>query len=197
MIRTLLGGLVGGVVMFLMGFVFWATPLGEIPYLRASEPNNAALQIALAQTLTQTGTGAYMIPAFTNSAAGTVLYAQGPIAVVHYNTQGFPTEDMSMLLPGFVAAVVSGMLLAFALAASGAASFGARARLVVCFALAVTTWTILAQPIFNHFGWGYWVYSFIAESTGLILAGLVIARWFVAGPETAVATQAPAAPTES
>ena len=52
MIRTVLGGLVGGVIMFVTGFVFWATPLGEIPYLRASEPNNAALQIALAQTLT-------------------------------------------------------------------------------------------------------------------------------------------------
>ena len=72
--------------------------------------------------------------------------------------------------------------MAFALGASGAASFAARARLVVCFALAVTIWTILAQPIFNHFGWGYWIYSFIAESTGLILAGLVIARWFVAAP---------------
>jgi hypothetical protein len=195
MIRSLLGGLVGGVVMFFMGFIFWATPLGEIAYLRASEPNNAALQIALAQTLTPTGTGAYLIPAFSNSAAGTVLYAQGPIAVVHFNTRGFPTEDMSMLLPGFITAVISGLLMAFALGASGAASFGARARLVVCFSLAVTTWTILAQPIFNHFGWGYWIYSFIAESSGLIIAGLVIARWFAAAPAAAVAE--PAAASES
>ncbi len=196
MIRALLGGLVGGLIMFFMGFVFWATPLGEIPYVRASEPNNAALQIALAQTLTPTGTGAYLIPAHTNSAAGTVLYAQGPVAIVHFNTRGFPTDDMAMMLPGFLAAVVSGLLMAFGLGASGTTSFAARARLVVCFALAVTTWTILAQPIFNHFGWGYWIYSFIAESTGLILAGLVIARWFVAAPEAAAPAE-PATPAES
>ena len=198
MIRTLLGGLVGGVVMFFMGFIFWATPLGEIPYARASEPNNAALQIALAQALTPTGTGAYLIPEHRNSAAGTVLYGQGPIATVHFSTGGFPPDDTSMLLPGFLFAVASGLLMAFALSAAGAASFASRARLVVCFALAVMTWTTLAQPVFDHYGWGYWIYSFIAGSTGLILAGLVIARWFVAAPETAVARPAePAAPSDS
>lgn len=191
MIRTLLGGLVGGVIMFLTGFVFWATPLGEIPISRASEPANAALQIALAQNLNPTGTGAYVVPAH-HSAAGAVLYAQGPVAMVHYNSQGFSPSDMSMMLPGFIFAVLSGVLIALALGASGAASFAARARLVVCFSLAVTLWTILAQPIFNHFGWGYWIYSFIAESTGLILAGLVIARWFVAAPEAAAPREAEA-----
>ncbi len=196
MIRTLLGGLVGGVILFLTGFIFWATPLGEIPYVRAGEPQNAALQIALAQNLTPTGTGAYMIPEHRNSAAGTVLYGTGPIAVIHFNQNGFPTEDSSMIVSGFVAAVIAGLLMAFALGATGAASFAARARLVVCFSLAVTLWTILAQPIFNHFGWGYWIYSFIAESTGLILAGLVIARWFVAAP-AAVAAAEPEAPAES
>lgn len=190
MIRSLLGGLVGGVILFVVGFIFWATPLGEIPYSQANEPRNAALQIALAQNLTPTGTGAYVIPANT-SAAGAVLYAQGPIAVVHYNTQGFSPDDMSMILPGFLLAVAAGLLIAFGLAASGAASFAGRARLVVCFALAATTWTLLGQPVFNHFGWGYWIYSFIAESTGLILAGLVIAKWFVARP-AASAEPAPA-----
>jgi len=122
-----------------------------------------------------------------------VLYAQGPIAVVHFNTQGYSPSDMSMMLPGFIFAVLSGLLMAVGLAASAAASFAARARLVVCFSLAVTLWTILAQPVFNHFGWGYWIYSFIAESAGLILAGLVIARWFVASAETAAPETRPAA----
>jgi hypothetical protein len=182
MIRTVLGGLVGGVILFVVGFIFWATPLGEIPFSQANEPRNAALQIALAQNLTPTGTGAYIIPAH-HSAAGAVLYAQGPIAMIHFNTQGFSPSDMSMMLPGFIFAVAAGVLIALALGASGAATFGARARLVVCF----TLWTILANPIFNHFGWGYWIYSFIAESTGLILAGLVIARWFVTTPQAAPA----------
>ena len=197
MIRALLGGLVGGVIMFVTGFIFWATPLGEIPFVRAGEPQNAALQIALAQNLTPTGTGAYMIPEHRNSAAGTVLYGTGPIAVIHFNQNGFPTEDSSMIVSGFLAAVVAGLLMAFGLGVTGAASFAGRARLVVCFALGVTTWTILAQPIFSHFGWGYWIYSFIAESAGLILAGLVIARWFVAAPAAVVAPAEPAVQAES
>lgn len=193
MIRLILGGLAGGVILFITGFIFWATPLGEIPYARAGEPQNAALQIALAQNLNPTGTGAYMIPEPRNSAAGTALYGQGPVAVVHYNTSGFPTDDTGMLLSGFITAIISGLLIALGLAASGAASFAGRARLVVCFALGLTTWTILGQPIFNHFGWGYWIYSFIAQSTGFILAGLVIARWFVAAPVAAAPPEPEAA----
>ena len=199
MIRTIIGGLVGGVIMFLTGFIFWATPLGEIPYHQAGDPQNAAVQLALAQNLTPTGTGAYIVPAHT-TAAGAVLYGQGPVAIVHFNTNGFSSDDMSMILPGFIAAVVSGLLMAAGLAAVGGGGrrFSTVARLVVLFSLGITVWTILAQPIFNHFGWGYWVYSFIAESTGLILAGLVIARWFLPGGPAVASEERPAeAPAEA
>lgn len=192
MIRTFIGGLVGGVILFLAGFIFWGTPLGEIPYAKAGDPQNAAVQLALAQNLTETGTGTYIIPAH-GSAGGAVLYAQGPIATVHYNTLGYSPDDMSMMLPGFIFAIVSGLLMAFGLAAVGGGGrrFANVARLVVLFSLAVTAWTLLAQPVFNHFGWGYWIYSFIAESTGLIVAGLVIARWFMPAAPAAVAAAAP------
>ena len=87
---------------------------------------------------------------------------------------------MSMILPGFIIALVSGMLIAFGLAAAGAGrSFADLARLVVLFSVGITVWTILGQPIFNHYGWGHWVYSFIAETTALVLAGLAVAKWFL------------------
>jgi hypothetical protein len=181
MIRTVIGGLVAGIIIFVMGFIFWATPLGEIPYSKAGEAQNAAVQSALAQNLTESGTGAYIIPAHTG-AAGAVLYARGPIATVHFNTRGYSPDDMSMLLPGFIVAVVAGLLMAFGLAAAGrggARSFASLAQLVVCFSLAFTVWEFLGSPIFNHYGWGYWIYVFIAESVSLILAGLVVAKWFM------------------
>jgi hypothetical protein len=191
MIRTVIGGLVGGVIIFVMGFIFWATPLGEIPYSKADEAQNAAVQAALAQNLTPSGTGAYIIPAH-NSAAGAVLYARGPIATVHFNTKGYSPDDMSMILPGFIVAIVSGLLIAFGLAAVGGRSFGDLARLVVCFSLGFTVWEFLGSPIFNHYGWGYWIYAFVAESVSLILAGLVIARWFMPHYRAAAAEPAPA-----
>ena len=203
MARTFIGGLVAGIILFVVGFIFWATPLGEIPYSRATEAQNAAVQTALAQNLTKTdpktgevsGTGTYVIPEHT-SAQGAVLYGKGPIATVHYNVKGFSPDDMSMILPGFVMAVASGLLIAFALAAvgSGGRSFGSLARLIVPFSIGVTLWTILAQPVFNHFGWGYWIYSFIAETTGIVVAALVVARWFLPHHVTARDTHAADAP---
>jgi hypothetical protein len=178
MVRTAIGGLVGGLVLFVMGFIFWATPLGEIPFTKAGEAQNAAVQQALAQNLTETGTGAYIIPAHS-SAQGAILYGRGPIATVHFNTRGFSPDDMSMIVPGLIIALVSGLLLAFGLGAvGGGRRFGELARLVVCASLAFTVWEYLGSPIFNHYGWGYWIYAFVAEAAAWIAAGLTIA-WFL------------------
>jgi hypothetical protein len=196
MIRTIIGGLVGGVILFVTGFIFWATPIGEIPYSHVGDAESAAVQLALSQNLTRAGTGTYIIPGHVTP-QGSIAYAQGPIATVHFNMMGFATEDMSMLLPGFIAAVVAGMLMAFGLAAvgGGGRSYAGTAKLVVLFSLGFCVWTFLASPIFNHFGWRYWIYSFAVESISLILAGLVIARWFLPGaPEAAAAPVAEPVP---
>jgi hypothetical protein len=194
MVRTFIGGLVGGLILFVTGFIFWATPLGELPYHRASDAQNAAVQLSLNQNLTETGTGAYIIPAHS-SAQGAANYAQGPIATVFFNTSGFSPDDMSMILPGLILALISGLLMAFGLAAvgGGGRSFSATAKLVILFSLGFTIWEYLATPIFNHYGWHFWIYAFTAESVSLIFAGLVIARWFLpAGPAAAATIYAPA-----
>jgi len=180
MVRTFIGGIVGGLILFVSGFIFWATPLGEIPFDHASDAQNIAVQLSLNGNLTPDGTGAYHIPD-PRSRVGANQYTQGPIATVFFNTQGYSPEDMSMLLPGAIMALIAGLLLAFALAAvgGGGRSFAATARLVVLISLAFTTWEFLASPIFNHFGWRYWIYTFVAESVGWIVAGLVISRWFL------------------
>ena len=186
--RTLAGGIVAGIILFVVGFIFWATPLAEFAYRTADDQQGAAVQLALAQNLSESGTGAYIIPAH-ESAGGAVLYAQGPIATVFFNTSGYSPDDMSMILPGFIMALISGVLISLGLSAvcGGGRSFSAAARLVIFFSVGVTIWTILAQPVFNHYGWGYWIYSFVAETTGLLLAGLVVARWFVPHPRSAPA----------
>src|SRR5690349_7746958 len=153
MLRSLIGGLVAGLVMFFIGFVFWGTPLAEAAFSKADDAQSAAVQTALAQNLNPSGTGTYVIPT-PSTAQGTELYGRGPIAMVHFNTGGFAAEDMSMMLPGLIFALVSGLMMAFGIAAvSRENSFAEVTRLVVLFSLGITTWTILAQPVFNHFGW--------------------------------------------
>ena len=78
MVRTIIGGVVGGVILFVAGFIFWATPLGELPFHHADDTRSAAIQLALNQNLTPTGTGAYIIPSHS-IAQGSIAYGQGPI----------------------------------------------------------------------------------------------------------------------
>jgi hypothetical protein len=195
MVRTLIGGLVGGIIIFVMGFIFWGSPLGTIPFSHAGDPQQAAVQTALAQNLTPGGSGTYMIPD-PRTRGGAELFAKGPVATVSYNIGGFSPDDMSMMLPGFILACVAGLLIAFGLGSvGGARNFGELARLVVLFTLGFTVWECLTNPIFMHADWRFWIYSFVAESISFILAGLVIARWFMphyrpAATEAAPATEA-------
>ena len=189
MVRTFIGGLVGGLILFVVGYIFWGSPLAEIPLHHVGDQQSAAVQATLRQNLPETG--AYVIPNYTTP-VGAASYSQGPIATVYFNSQGFSRDDMSMLLPGFLMAVAAGMLMAFGLAAvgGGGRSFSSTARLVVFFSLGFTVWEYLATPIFSHYGWRFWIYAFSAESVSLILAGLVIARWFLPPGPTAAAAPA-------
>jgi hypothetical protein len=188
MVRSLIGGIVAGVVMFFIGFVFWGTPLSEVAFNKASDADSAVVQTALAQGLTRTGTGTYLIPT-PNTQAGTVAYGRGPIATVHFNTGGFAANDLSMMLPGLIFALVAGLLMSFGIAAvSRENDFPQIARLVILFSLGLTSWTILAQPVFNNYGWAYWIYFFVSEALAFIAAGLIIGRWFV--PKATVAAPA-------
>src|SRR3954469_1823301 len=193
MVRSFIGGLIAGIVMFLIGFVFWGTPLSGVAFSKASDTDSAIVQTALAQGLTRTGTGTYLIPT-PSTPQGTVLYGRGPIATVHFNTGGFAANDLSMMAPGLIFALVSGLLMSFGIAAVGGENdFAQIARLVILFSLGTTIWTILAQPVFNNYGWTYWIYFFVSEAIAFIVAGLIIARWFVAkdAPAQAVAAETP------
>ena len=190
--RTVLGGIVGGFALYLVGFIFWGTPLGAIAFSTVDDARGAAVQTALAQNLTENGTGTYVIPRPATQ-QGTVLFGQGPIATVHFNTAGFPVVDTSSLIAGLVLALVTGLIIAFALRIVGdrISGFADRAKVAVLFALAATLYLDIGQPIFNHYGWRYFVYLFAGDFIGLAVAGLVIARYFLPRRATAAAESPP------
>jgi hypothetical protein len=172
--------------MYLVGFLFWGTPLANLAFRTVGDGQSAAVQAALAQNLTAAGTGTYSIPS-TATGQGTVLFGKGPIATVHFNTSGFPAVDTSALLGGLVLALVAGVIFAAALGivAKWVPTFADRARAGILFALAVTLYLDLGQPIFNHYGPGYFIYTFLADLLGFVAAALVIARWFLPAPRGA------------
>ena len=167
MVRTILGGLLGGFALYIIGFIFWGTPLGALAFHRAPSGASANLQAAMAQALNATGTGVYVVPD-PATAQGTVLFGKGPIATIFYNSGGYPVTDGSALIGGFVLALVVGVIVALALRFT-AADFGSRARVAVL-------WPHVGQAVFNHAPWGYILYLALSDFVGLAAAGLIAAK---------------------
>lgn len=192
MFRTVFGGLLGGFALFLTSFVFWGTPLANIAYSTADAQASTNLQAALAQSLTPTGTGVYLIPS-TTTKEGTILYGKGPIAQVNFNTSGFPSLDSEALIGGLILALVVGVLIALGLrlVASDAPT---RVRAAVAFAMAATLWMHIGQPIFNHAPWGFYLYLAFSDFVALVLAGVIAAKFM---PDIRTATTFATPPVET
>lgn len=189
--RAVLGGLLGGIVMWIVGFIFWGTPLSLLAVTSTGDAASASVQAALAQHLGPTGSGAYPIP-WPGTPSGTQMYGHGPVAMVLFNASGFALPDTAALISGLILSVVCALLLAFALArVTTGMSFGGRLTIVALFALAITSYAQLGQPVFNHAPWGYFIYLWISEIAGWLAAGAVIA-WMLPKPVVAAApTEAP------
>ncbi|WBO23284.1 hypothetical protein [Sphingomonas abietis] len=181
MFRILIGSIVGGLAQFIFGFIFWGTPLASLAYTVAPDAQSAAVQTALAQNLTATGTGSYYIP-WPDSAQGTILHGRGPVALIFFNTHGFPQILTSSLVSGLVISILSMLLIGLALhaIADRVTDFASRAKIVVLAGLATTIYFVLGQPTYNFYmPWGYWIYLAISLIIGFVAGGLVLARWFV------------------
>jgi len=191
MVRILIGSIVGGLAQWIVGAIFWGTPLSKLAFHVAPDPANANVQLALAQNLAPTGTGTYYVP-WPDSAEGTILHGKGPVALIHFNMSGFPLMSGTALIEGLILSIVSILLIGLALHAIGSRvqDFASRAKLVVLFAVAATLYFTLGQPIFNYYmPWGYFIYLALSQVLGLIAGGLVLVRWFMpaataASPET-------------
>ncbi|MGK6356162.1 hypothetical protein ACMGDH_13175 [Sphingomonas sp. DT-207] len=183
MTRLILGGVLGGLAMWLVGFLFWGTPLSLIALSQTDPATTAGVQTALAQYLGPLGTGAYPIP-WAGTSDGTVLYGRGPVAMVFFNTSGFANPDSSALIFGLVLAIVCALIAGIALkrVASGF-DFAGRLKLVAITAFAVTAYSNLGQPIFNHAPWGYFIYLWISDLASWVAAGAVLA-WALPKPVT-------------
>jgi hypothetical protein len=176
--RIIIGAAAAAIAMFVIGFIFYATPLNGLAFARADDTQAAAVQQALAANLPRTGT--YVIPD-ASTPQQTVMYGNGPIATVHYNIGGFSPADPAVILAGLALDFVVALLIGFALLglAGHVTDFAARARIVVLFALGAAAFMRLGEPVWYHHDWGWFIYAFVADAAALIAAGLIIARWFL------------------
>ncbi len=184
MVRVLIGSLVGAVAMFVVGFIFWATPLQRIGYSTASDAQNAAVQLSLAQNLPHTGR--YVVPNPTTQAGGNG-YTKGPIASIDYNSAGFSTADPASMIGGFVQELIVSLMIGLSLYVIAGRVPDVVSRVRVGFGLtaAATVMIVTADPIWMHGDWRYALYALIADLAMLAAATLVIVRWFLPAPAAA------------
>lgn len=174
--RLVLGSLAAGIAMWLVGFIFWSPLLSWIPLAAIPDGNAALVQQVMAAQLGPVGSGTYAIPSATTT-AGTVLQANGPVAIVHFTNHGFPALDSMSLIWGMVLSIACAF--AGALAMNMVAldlGYGERIRLVAFLAIAVAGYADLSQPVFNHAPWGFFVFLFVSHVVTWIAGGAVLAR---------------------
>jgi hypothetical protein len=173
--RALVGAVAAAIAMFILGFLFFATPLSAIGSRTVGDAPAAQVQAALAQNLPATGT--YFVPS-ADTPAQTTLYGRGPVATIHYNSQGFAHGDAATMIGGFLHMLVVAFLMAAGLGILSryVPAFGERVRLLVLGVLGAMIWVHLGRPIWFHHDWGFAIYSFVADSVSLVVAGIIILK---------------------
>ncbi|HWH17456.1 MAG TPA: hypothetical protein VNT77_03835 [Allosphingosinicella sp.] len=176
--RVIIGSAAAAIAMFIIGFIFYATPLSRMHVGSLDNAQAAAVQQALAANAPASGT--YHVPS-TDTPEQTVMYGQGPISTIHYNTNGYSVADPGAMIGGLLLDFVVALLLGTALIGIDrrVPDFASRARLVVLFAIAASAYMHLGGPIWYHHDWGHFIYRFIVDALTLAAGGLIIARWFL------------------
>lgn len=179
----MIGGLLGGLVMFFWGFVaHMLLPLGEMGVIEATPAQQDAVLASVKENF-QSGPGVYIVPmdklAMTTpdkaKAAGERSLAN-PYALVVYHPQGVDTINHMGPNLGIEWATntLSALLVAF-LVSFASVGFGRRALLVLI--AGVFGWVANAVPMWNwyRFPTDFTVAALIMQGVGWLLAGVAIA----------------------
>lgn len=173
--RAAIGAVAAAVAMFILGFIFYATPLQKVAVASATDAQAAAVQQAMAANLPRTGT--YFVPDAATAAQST-MYSQGPVATIHYNSRGFAVAAPDVMIAGFIhMLIVAGLMAAGLLILSRrVTAFDEQWKLLALGVLGATIFMRLGAPIWYHQDWTWAIYSFVADSISLIAAGFVILK---------------------
>ena len=190
MLRVIIGSAVASIAMFIFGFIFFASGLENLATRSLDDVQAGAVRQTMSASLP--GTGTYIVPNPEGSAAQTVMYGQGPVATIHYNTSGFPSADAGSMVGGLVLNFIVALLIGTALIGIDrrVPDFGSRARVGVLIAVAATAFTHLGEPIYYHHDWPHFIYLFIADGVMLAAAGLILA-WFLPKSDRLAPADAP------
>lgn len=179
--KVLLGGLVGGVVVFVVSGIFhMATSLGEygIKVLPREDATLSMMRSSISDS------GLYLFPAAdmsqgrsnANQEAYLAKYKAGPTGLLVYSPGGADLQFGKLLLNQFLFSLIAALLLAWILGITASATtYGS--RVLIVFVASLFAGFIYALPYWN------W-YKFPLDYT-IAYVGTWCASWLVAGFATA------------
>ena len=188
--RIVIAAVVGGLVMFLWGFVgHMLTPLGEAGFKSLPPAGDAALASAL--TANAPDGGLYMFPGMDERVHASRegyeewqrRYAAGPAGLLIYHPHGGPTLGPKLLLVALFSNILAVAVAAWA--AAHGRSYGRRLALVTAFGLGA--WLAIEVSYWNWYGFppAYALAQLVDQVAGFFFAGLVVAK--IVRPDPAAA----------
>lgn len=177
--------IVGAVVLFLFGFVYWGLlPTTQRVFDGATD--EAELAAAIRSNVPEPGV--YMIPGpsvFSDQEAFSTQHEEGPVVMMFVHPDGLPVMPASMMIGGFFNNLIAILIMAVLLlmVAPALPTYGSRVTAVVLAALAMVVLADLGDPVWWRHTWGFYVAQAVYHAVGWLLVGLVLA-YFIR-PETA------------
>jgi hypothetical protein len=179
--KILLGGLVGGIVVFLVsGFFHMATSLGE--YGIKKLPNEDATLSMMRTSIPDSGL--YLFPAAdmsqgrsaANQAAYMEKYKAGPVGIMAYSNPGGDLSFGKLLFNQFLLGLVAALFLAWILGVT-ASSTTYTSRVTIVFIASLFAACVYALPYWNwyRFPTSYTVAYIATWSVSWLIAGLAMA----------------------
>ena len=169
----LVGSFVAAVAMFVWGFMFWVLSGVPASALR-SAPDVAAAQAALQRVFPESG--AYFVPDESVPPDEYArLHEQGPIAFVHYRTEGSPAMDPGVLLAGFLHNWVTALLLGWLLLRARTPTFAGRVVFVTVAGIAASLYIDYGAVIWFYADRGFQLVNMLSNVSTWLIAGIVLA----------------------
>lgn len=185
--RILVAGVLGGIVLYLWGWISWAV----LPWHNSTMPdlpNEDAVMEVMKNSITQTGV--YQFPGMmkANEPAWMEKFQRGPSGTLFYTAEGRNPMAASTFVVGFILALIEALLAAWLLscATGWQSSYGRRVGFMALLGILGALVSHISAWNWMFFPAGYSHVMALDLVIGSTLAGLVIA-WRIK-PEMSAAT---------
>ena len=174
--KVLLASLVGAVIFFVWGFIFWGM-LGGFGTV-TSIPNEDQVAEAVKGNITEAGI--YYYPAMDEGGneEWQAKHEVGPLFMISYHPEGANPMNAQMFMFGFIHFFVSALILCLILNSvlGNLTTFSKRVVFIVGIGLFASVMLDFSQPIWWYSPWSFAFSSLFYNVVGWLLAGLAIAK---------------------